>query len=61
MESVAIGTALDGGVMLATFEAPIHYFERWIGKFDVAANSMTLSPPPKLSGIRRKWNNESLI
>jgi len=48
MESVAIGTALDSGVMLATFEAPsIHYFERWIGKFDAAANSITLSRPPK--------------
>jgi hypothetical protein len=47
MESVAIGTA-DSGVMLATFEAPsIHYFERWISKFDAAANSITLSPPPK--------------
>jgi hypothetical protein len=48
MESVAIGTALDSGVMLATFEAPsIHYFERWISKFDAAASSITLSPPPK--------------
>lgn len=48
MESVAIGTALDSGVMLATFEAPsIHYFERWISRFDAAANSITLSPPPK--------------
>jgi hypothetical protein len=48
MESVAIGTALDSGVMLATFEAPsIHYFERWISKFDAAAGSITLSPPPK--------------
>jgi hypothetical protein len=48
MEAVAIGTALDSGVMLATFEAPsIHYFERWIGRFDAAASSITLSPPPK--------------
>jgi hypothetical protein len=48
MESVAIGTALDSGVMLATFEAPsIHYFERWISKFDAVANSITLAPPPK--------------
>jgi hypothetical protein len=48
MESVAIGTALDGGVMLATFEAPsIHYFERWIREFNAAADSITLSPPPK--------------
>jgi hypothetical protein len=48
MESVAIGAALDSGVMLATFEAPsIHYFERWISKFDAAASSITISPPPK--------------
>jgi len=48
MESVTVGTALDSGVMLATFEAPsIHYFERWISKFGAVANSITLSPPPK--------------
>ncbi len=48
MESVAVGTALDTGVMLATFEAPsIHYFERWISQFDAVANSITLSPAPK--------------
>jgi hypothetical protein len=48
MESVAIGTALDSGVMLATFEAPsIHYFERWIREFDAVAGSITLLPPPK--------------
>jgi hypothetical protein len=48
MESVAVGTALDNGVMLATFEAPsIHYFERWIREFDAVAVSITLLPPPK--------------
>ena len=48
MESVAIGTALDKGVMLATYQAPsIHYFQRWITKFDTAAQSITLSAPPK--------------
>jgi hypothetical protein len=48
MESVAIGTALDKGVMLATYQAPsIHYFQRWITKFDAAAQSITLSAPPK--------------
>lgn len=48
MESVAIGTALDSGVMLATFEAPsVHFFERWIREFNSAAGSITLLPPPK--------------
>jgi hypothetical protein len=48
MESVAVGTALSSGVMLAIFEAPsIHYFERWISKFDTVASSITLSRPPK--------------
>lgn len=48
MESVAIGTALDEGVMLATYQAPsIHYFQRWITKFDTAAQSITLPAPPK--------------
>lgn len=48
MESVAIGTALSGGVLLATFDAPsLHYFGRWVGAFDVASGSITLSPAPK--------------
>jgi hypothetical protein len=48
MESVAVGTALDSGVMLATFVAPsIHYFERWVGEFNAVAGSITLLPPPK--------------
>jgi hypothetical protein len=48
MESVSIGTALDDGIMLVTFEAPsIHYFGRWAHEFDAVAGSITLSPPPK--------------
>ena len=47
VESVAIGTALESGVMMATCQAPsIHYFERWIAQFDDAAKSITLSAPP---------------
>jgi hypothetical protein len=39
---------LSGGVMLATFDAPsLHYFDRWVGAFDVAAGSITLAPAPK--------------
>jgi hypothetical protein len=48
MESVAIGTALKDGVLLARFEAPsIHYFERWVNQFDAAAKTLTLTPAPK--------------
>jgi hypothetical protein len=48
MESVTIGTALETGVMLATYQAPsIHYFDRWIANFDTAAGSLSLSAPPK--------------
>jgi hypothetical protein len=48
VESVAIGTALESGVMIAAYEAPsIHYFDRWITQFDDAAKSITLSAPKK--------------
>jgi hypothetical protein len=48
MEVVAFGTALESGVMLASYRAPsIHYFGRWIANFEAAAKSITLSAPPK--------------
>src|SRR3974390_1764983 len=37
MEAVVFGTALENGVMVATYTAPsIHYFGRWIANFEAA-------------------------
>jgi hypothetical protein len=48
MEAIVFGTALESGVMLASYRAPsIHYFERWIANFEATAKSITLSTPPK--------------
>lgn len=48
IEAVSIGTALDSGVMLASFQAPsIHYFETSVTQFEAAAKSVSLSQPRK--------------
>jgi len=48
IESVTLGTALESGVMLASYRAPsIHFFGRWVAVFDEAAKSITLITPPK--------------
>jgi hypothetical protein len=47
MEICTLGVALDSGVMLATFRAPmIHFFERSLPDFEAAAKSIELIAPP---------------
>lgn len=48
MEAVTFGTALDKGILLATYQAPaIHFFPRWLDAFEATAKSVSLAAPPK--------------
>jgi hypothetical protein len=48
MEAVTLGTALEKGILLATYQAPaIHFFARWLPDFNDIAKSVSLNGPPK--------------